>query len=369
MRKPKGLRMGRMMGSNRSLRSTRKLDHIRHAQVLPPGPGTTGLEDIQLLHRCLPELSWEEVELSTSFLGLSLSAPIIINAMTGGAHDVTDINAALARVAAQTGIGLAVGSQRAALEDKNLVDSYRVVRRENPRGVILANVGAHTSPQDARRAVKMIEADLLQVHLNPAQELVMPEGERDFRGLLANIGEIIAAVSVPVIVKEVGFGMTAEDALSLAQVGCLGIDIGGKGGTNFIAIEQARRGDTRGLGLVDWGIPTGISLVEAISMLAGRNIAVIASGGIKTSLDVAKCLALGAKAVGIAGEFLHILLQEGEEGLKGFIQDLKEELKMLLLLTGSRTPAALIDIPVVITGQTAAYLRARGFSIEAFASR
>ncbi len=358
-----------MMKSNHSLRSNRKLDHIRHALDLPPGPGTTGFEDIHLLHRCLPELAWEEVELSTSFLGLSLSAPLIINALTGGARDVTDINASLARVAAEMGIGLAVGSQRAALEDPGLEDTYRVVRRENPQGVILANVGAHTAPADACRAVEMIDADLLQVHLNPAQELVMPEGERDFRGLLANIGDIIATVKVPVIVKEVGFGMAPQDSLALVQAGCKGIDIGGKGGTNFIAIEEARRRDTCGQGLLEWGIPTGISLLETINILQGQNVVVIASGGIKTSTDIAKCLALGAGAVGIAGRFLHILIKKGEEELKGAIKVLKQELKMLLILTGTATPAAMKSIPLVITGRTAAWLRARGISVETFASR
>lgn len=357
------------MKSNPSLRSHRKLDHIHWALRLPPGPGATGFEDIHLLHRCLPELTLEEVELSTSFLGFPLSAPLIINAMTGGAGDVTGINASLSRVAAQTGIGLAVGSQRAALEDPSLEDSYRVVRRENPGGVIMANIGAHTTPTGACRAVEMIGADLLQVHLNPAQELVMPEGERDFRGLLANIEEIIAAVAVPVVVKEVGCGLAPEDTRALAQAGCKGIDIGGKGGTNFIAIEQARRGDARGQGLIEWGIPTGVSLLETLNALRGRNIVVIASGGIKTSIDIAKCLALGAGAVGIAGGFLHILVEEGEEGLKRAVEVLQQELKMLLILTGTATPAALKNIPVVITGRTADWLRARGISVEAYASR
>ncbi|HHY37145.1 MAG TPA: type 2 isopentenyl-diphosphate Delta-isomerase [Firmicutes bacterium] len=357
------------MKNNPSLRSARKLDHIKYALNLPPGPGTSGFADVHLIHRCLPELAWEEVETTTSLLGLSLSAPIIINAMTGGARDVTEINAALARVAAATGVGLAVGSQRAALEDPLLEETYRIVRKENPRGVILANVSAATRPEDARRAVEMIAADLLQVHLNPAQELVMPEGERDFRGLGDNIGAIVAAVPVPVIVKEVGCGIAAEDALALVETGCKGIDIGGRGGTNFIAIEQARRQGSLGQGLVEWGIPTAVSLVEVAACLKNRDVILIASGGLKSSTDIAKALALGARAVGIAGHFLRLLVQEGEERLREEILVLIKELKMLLLLTGKRTPAALAGAPVVVTGATAAWLKARGISVEDLASR
>ena len=286
------------MKSNPSLRSSRKLAHIKHALELTPGPGATGFADIHLIHRCLPELAWEEVDTSTSFLGLSLSAPIIINAMTGGAQDVAEINAALSRAAAATGIGLAVGSQTAALENPDLEATYRIVREENPRGVILANINAHTTPQDALRAVEMVAADLLQVHLNPAQELVMPEGERDFRGLLENIRAIVAAVPVPVIVKEVGCGIAGEDAIALAETGCKGIDIGGRGGTNFIAIEQARRQDTLGQGLVEWGIPTAVSLLEVAARLKGRDVVLIASGGIITA-PLSLVPGPGARAVGL----------------------------------------------------------------------
>lgn len=357
------------MKSNPTLRSSRKLAHIKHALELPPGPGSTGLEDVHLIHRCLPELAWEEVDTSTSILGLSLSAPIIINAMTGGARDVTGINAALARVAAATGVALAVGSQTAALENPDLEDTYRVVREENPQGVILANVSAHTRPQDALRAVEMIDADILQVHLNPAQELVMPEGERDFRGLRNNIGAIVAAVPVPVIVKEVGCGMAGEDALSLAEAGCKGIDISGRGGTNFIAIEQARRKDTLGQSLVKWGIPTAVSLVEAAAGLKNRDIVLIASGGIQNSSEIAKSLALGAQAVGIAGLCLRLLLQGGEEKLRERIMTLINELRMILILTGNKTPVTMANTPVVVTGLTAAWLKARGISVDALALR
>ncbi|HHW54285.1 MAG: type 2 isopentenyl-diphosphate Delta-isomerase [bacterium] len=357
------------MKSNPSLRSSRKLAHIKHALELTPGPGATGFADIHLIHRCLPELAWEEVDTSTSFLGLSLSAPIIINAMTGGAQDVAEINAALSRAAAATGIGLAVGSQTAALENPDLEATYRIVREENPRGVILANINAHTTPQDALRAVEMVAADLLQVHLNPAQELVMPEGERDFRGLLENIRAIVAAVPVPVIVKEVGCGIAGEDAIALAETGCKGIDIGGRGGTNFIAIEQARRQDTLGQGLVEWGIPTAVSLLEVAARLKGRDVVLIASGGINNSTAIAKSLALGARAVGIAGHFLRLLLKGGEDSLREGIMALIDELKMLLLLTGNKRPADLTNTPVVVTGLTAAWLRARGISVENLALR
>ncbi|MGI6574454.1 MAG: type 2 isopentenyl-diphosphate Delta-isomerase [bacterium] len=355
--------------SNSISRSSRKLDHIKYALSLPSGPGTTGFEDVNLIHRCLPELAWEEVDLSTSFLGLSLSVPIIINAMTGGVEDVTGINRALARVAARTGLAMAVGSQTAALEKEDLATSFQVVRAENSTGIIFSNVGAHVSPEAACRAVEMLNADALQIHLNPAQELVMAEGERDFRGLLANIKNIVKSVSVPVIVKEVGNGISGRDAVKLADVGVKGLDISGRGGTNFIAIELARRSDAFGRDLLNWGIPTAVSLVETVYSLVDKNVEVVASGGIKTSIDIAKAIALGSQAVCIAAPFLKILEQEGEEALVERIINLQHELKMVMLLTGASTVSAMQNVPVIITGPTAQWLQTLGIPIEMLAVR
>lgn len=359
-----------MMKKNNSSRSSRKLAHIKHTLELSAGPGTTGMEDVHLVHSCLPELAWEEIDISTSFLGLSFSSPIIINAMTGGSNDVTWINRGLARAAAATGLAMAVGSQTAALENRSLADSFQVVRAENPKGLIFANIGANATPADAVSAIEMINADALQIHLNVAQEIVMPEGDRDFRGLLENIQAVVNKVSVPVIVKEVGFGIDRDSARRLNNCGVTGFDIGGRGGTNFIAIEQARRRDQFGCGIINWGIPTAASLIEVASSLMDRDAAIIASGGLSTSMDIAKSLALGAGAIGIAAPFLKILLENGRESdLIEHIFMLNKELKAIMLLVGADSIATMKHKPVVITGFIAEWLQARGIMLSSLASR
>lgn len=333
-------------------RGNRKLDHLRLFRQCYKA--CNSLEDIHLVHQALPEVDWKDIDLSCRWLGKSLAAPFIINAITGGPPETKKINAALARAARETGIALAVGSQRAAIENKAWADSFYIARQENPDGIILANLGAGNTLEAAREAVAMLAADGLQVHLNAAQELAMPEGDRSFRGWLDNIRVMSANLEVPVIAKEVGFGISRETAQQLVAAGVRIIDVGGRGGTDFVAIENKRRGKPLEV-LQDWGLTTAVSLIEVKSLAEPPEL--VATGGINSALDAAKALALGAKIVGAAGHFLNILLERGEKALIAEIQAWQEDLRRILLLTGCITPAELSHRPVVITGKTREWLQ------------
>ncbi|MGZ4122079.1 MAG: type 2 isopentenyl-diphosphate Delta-isomerase, partial [Tumebacillaceae bacterium] len=260
----------------------RKLDHVRYALELPTTM-ENGFSDLRFVHRALPDCDVADVSLATSIGGLTLSSPILINAMTGGAERTEQINRDLAEVAKRTGIAMAVGSQRAALKDERLMRTYAVVREVNPDGILIANLGAGASVADAQRAIDMIGANLLQLHLNAAQELTMPEGDRAFRGLTDAIAEVAAKVSVPVIVKEVGNGMGAETFAKLATTGVRVIDVAGSGGTNFVSIENQRRTTFHYEQLEGWGQTTAISLLEAQAYREKFDL--IGSGGVMSAMD------------------------------------------------------------------------------------
>jgi len=339
-------------------RSARKIEHIKFALELQE-EGDSGFGDVHLVHCALPEVHLREIDLSCEIFGKGLAAPIIINAITGGSLEVTGLNRSLARVAAQLNLGMAVGSQTAALRDKGLVKSYTVVREENPDGLILANIGCHLGPEEGMRAVEMIGADALQVHINVPQELAMPEGERDFRGWKDKLVTMVSALEVPVVAKEVGFGLSREVIRDLVGKGVKNFDLGGRGGTNFISIEEMRGGG----GLpADWGITTLCSLMEAVDV--GIPGLIIATGGVRSPLDAAKALALGAEAVGMAGPLLKVLIDQGEEGLRVCLEDFINQLKVILLLCGARNLRIMKQVPAVITGQSREWLEARGISVN-----
>jgi isopentenyl-diphosphate Delta-isomerase len=350
------------------LRQSRKLEHIHHCLQLTDGPKGTGLDDISLIHNCIPDLNLAMIDLQTAVAGIKLSSPIILNAITGGAHDVLDVNRQLAIVARICNIPIAVGSQTAAIEDAAVRETFCVVRQENPQGVVIANLGASANCEAARHAVEMIDANILQIHLNVAQELAMHEGDRDFQGYAEHIKAITSFVSVPVIAKEVGFGIAQEQAKQLVGLGISGIDIGGQGGTNFAAIETARSPHMHASFLDTWGIPTACSLVEVVNAV-GSKIDIIASGGIRTAADIVKALALGANAVGIAAPCLRILSMQGLDALITYIKRLQHEVRCIMLLTGAQSIPALRTKPVLIGGQTAHWLYSRGINIEQFARR
>nr|WP_026174127.1 type 2 isopentenyl-diphosphate Delta-isomerase [Effusibacillus pohliae] len=344
-------------------REKRKLDHIRLALSSPPGGGSD-FDDLQFVHRSLPETNLEDCCLNTQIGGLALSSPVFINAMTGGAAAAKEINQRLAEAARETGVALAVGSQRAALINPELVDTYRIVRKVNPHGIIIANLGAGASVDDAQRAIEMVEANLLQLHLNVPQELVMPEGDRHFKGMLAAIQAVVERVSTPVIVKEVGFGMCRETYTQLKGIGVSIVDVGGRGGTNFVTIENRRRGKGEYEYLTDWGQSTAVSLLEAKGL---TGVDLISSGGIRHPLDMAKSLALGAKAVGVAGPILRILTQQGVQGVIEAIGSWHEQLRTIMTLVGTESVEGLTSVPLVVTGKTKQWCEARGIDIRGLA--
>lgn len=323
---------------------------------------------MHLVHQSLPELALSQVDLSTALGGIPLSRAIILNAMTGGAEGVAEINRDLAGLAAELGLAMAVGSQTAGLKEPETAHSYRVVRQVNPRGVILANLSADATPETAQAAVAMVEANLLQLHLNAPQELAMREGDRDFRGQIRRIERLVRQSPVPVVVKECGFGLSGTAARQLYEVGVRTVDVSGYGGTNFAWIEAQRAGADLDPGLLHWGIPTACAVAEVAGMgLPGLEI--IASGGIERGTEAAKAIALGARAVGVAGAVLRRLRSGGVDEARNYLEQLHGELAIAVLLAGAAGIPSLQARPVVVTGRTGEWLRLRGVNLEAMARR
>jgi isopentenyl-diphosphate delta-isomerase len=351
-----------------SERQQRKLDHVRLALAGHDQGQAGAWADVHLVHQSLPEAALEQVDLASSIGGVALAQPVLINAMTGGASGVTAINRDLALAARELGIPMAVGSQSAGLKEPETRDSYRVVRQVNPDGVILANVSAGTGLAAARQAVEMIEADLLQVHLNAPQEIVMREGDRDFRGQVEAIASLVEGLPVPVVVKECGFGLSQESARQLYAVGVRVIDLSGRGGTNFAWIEAERGGMTRDPGLLGWGIPTPAALLEVAALgLSGLDL--IASGGIRWGSEAAKALAGGARAVGLAGAVLQAQQAGGVEGVVAYLRSFLWDLRAATLLAGATSLAELQRAPLVVTGWTAQWAARRGVDLDGLARR
>lgn len=343
-------------------RENRKHEHIKIALKQKDGPLKAGWDDIKLVHQALAKLNLGDIKTNKKVFGKELKMPLIINALTGGATGLDKINSMLAHTAREWGIGLAVGSQTAAIRNKALRHTYDVVRKHNPNGLIMANVSALVKPSFACEAVEMIEADVLQLHLNPVQELLMEEGDRDFTGMLENIQEIVQQVKVPVLVKEVGFGISREAAFNLYKMGISAIDTNGAGGTNFAGIEIDRRQRQQLEYMKSWGIPSAISLLEVMDLKLP--ITIMASGGVRTALDMIKALAIGADIVGIAGPMLKVLLKQGEDELNTYLDNLYQEMKIQMLLLGTDTVHDIKQIPVVITGQVKEWCEQRSISTK-----
>lgn len=349
--------------------SSRKNMHLTLADKQYKSHSEAGFDDISFMPNSLPDLSLENIDTRVNPLGCSWSMPLYINAMTGGSKESKAVNAALARVAAKTNMPMASGSLSAALRDSSLIDTFSVIRKENPKGFVLANVSAGTSADNAMRAVEMINANALQVHLNVAQELVMPEGDRDFSNWMRSIEEISIAcqkANIPMIVKETGCGMTAFDAHRLYDLGVRTIDVGGRGGTNFVTIENARRDGNEYNYLASWGLTTVESLIEVMREpnCANKNMTVFASGGVRTPLDVVRAIALGAQAVGVAGEFLHTLMHSGEEVLVQQICDWTEQIRRIMALLGvEKVQDIQSKSRFVLTGKSAQF-KANSFNLD-----
>ena len=345
-------------------RAQRKMDHINYALTTGQGSGTM-FEDIRFVHQALPDLGVDDIDLSPETGDLNLKSPVFINAMTGGGGEHTEkLNSILARTAKETGMAMAVGSQMSAIKDPAERASFKVVRKENPDGIIFSNLGSEASLEQAREAVEIIEANALQIHLNVVQELTMPEGDRDFKGALERIQHISESLHIPVIVKETGFGISYETALKLAKTSVSAIDVSGFGGTNFAAIENERRSKKLEY-FQDWGIPTAAAIVEVRKAFPGT---VLASGGIKNAQDIIKAFLLGADAAGLAGSFLKLAIDEGESKLIQKVFELHDDLAMMMTALGAKKIRDLQNCPAIISGDLSNYLLLRGFDPAAFAS-
>ncbi len=343
-----------------TITSSRKKEHLTICANEPIEAGSTGFEDVRLVHNALPECSMDAVDLSQRFLGHHLKSPLFIAAMTGGHPDTTAVNATLARVAEEFGLGMGVGSQRAALENPEMEGSFSIVREEAPTAFLCANLGIiqlrDHGAEWADRAVEMIDAQALCIHLNPLQEAIQPEGDHDTSGCLESLCELCSSVQYPVIVKETGSGISYEAARILFAAGASAIDVGGIGGTSWAAVERVRADDPElaslGDHFADWGIPTAVSVVETCR--AGGPV--IATGGLRRGTDIAKALALGADLGGMALTLLKPALR-GDEALKSEIRRIHRELTVAMYLTGASTVNELKSIRTYITGITAEMLR------------
>ncbi|RNA69125.1 type 2 isopentenyl-diphosphate Delta-isomerase [Alteribacter keqinensis] len=347
-------------------RAKRKADHLRGA--LQSGQaGESGFDDITFVHQSLPDVNTSSIQLETEIGELTISSPIFINAMTGGGGKATEvINSSLAEAARELNIPIAVGSQMSALKDPEERRTYETVRKNNPDGIVIGNVGSEASVDQAQSCVDMLEADALQIHLNVIQELVMPEGDRNFEGALSRIETICKEVSVPVIVKEVGFGTSMESARKLSDAGVSVIDAGGFGGTNFSMIENQRRKKDMSF-FNEWGIKTAASIAEV--KYACPEIPVLSSGGIRTAMDIAKSLALGASACGMAGRILKWVKDGGTQEVLDQVILLQEELRWIMTALGINNVHSFQKVPFVISGETHHWLKERGIDTKHFSIR
>ena len=307
---------------------------------------TSGLEKYRFTHCCLPELDRSDIELGTNFLGKSLKAPILISSMTGGTELAHLVNTRLATVAQRYGLAMGVGSQRIALEQPELAPTF-AVRSLAPDILLLANLGAvqlnyGCGLEECLKLVELLEADALILHLNPLQEWVQSGGDSNFKGLLAKIEQICAQLPVPVIAKEVGNGISAPMAKKLIEAGVAAIDVAGAGGTSWAKVESQRAKDNRqrhlGQVFADWGLPTA----ECITAIRSVNstIPLIASGGLKNGLDIAKSIALGADLGGLARPFL-VAAIESEAAVDELVKFLIAEIEIVLFCTGNPNLSAL----------------------------
>lgn len=319
---------------------------------------STYLEYVRLVHNALPEVDYDDIDTSMTFLGKRFSAPIIIDSMTGGTDEATVINGRLGELAEKYGFGMGLGSQRAGLKSEELAATYSIARKNAPNAFLIANIGGAQlskglTVDEAKRIVKMIGANALVVHLNPLQELVQPEGEPRYKGVLAQISELAKTIDIPLIVKEVGAGISKEVAIKLEMANVSAINIAGAGGTSWAGVEKLRAESLKddlkkhlGEMFWDWGIPTATSLIEVRRAV---KLPLIASGGLRNGLEVAKCVALGASMAAMAYPFLQTAAQS-RESLFAFADTILTELKSTMFLVGAKNIAALASSRYILTG-------------------
>ncbi|QDY80396.1 type 2 isopentenyl-diphosphate Delta-isomerase [Streptomyces qinzhouensis] len=346
----------------------RKDDHVRLAVAqhqasrdhqYASGRYAGAFDDVQFLHHALAGTDCDRVSLRTSFAGRTWPVPLYINAMTGGSPKTGEINRDLGIAARETGLAIATGSMSPFLKDPACADTFTPVREQHPDGFVMANINANTTPEQARRAIGLLDANALQIHLNTVQEIVMPEGDRSFGHWPTAIETIAHAVDVPVIVKEVGFGLSGRTVTRLAGLGVAGADVAGRGGTDFARIENGRRPSGDYAYLEGWGLSTPAALLDA----RGRGLPLLASGGVRHPLDVARALALGAHAVGASGPFLTTLVNDGLAALIEQLTSWIDQLTALMTVLGAHSPAGLAGTDLHITGALREFCVQRGIPL------
>ena len=352
----------------------RKADHMRLAASVKDQSSGASWDDILLVHDALPEIDADAIDLTTRLIGHQLKLPLVIAGMTGGHPDAKQVNQALAAAAQRHGVAMGVGSQRAALRDPRLASTYTIAREAAPHAILFANLGisqlldqeheAALAASALADAVEMIRADALVIHLNYLEESIQPEGQTRAAGALAALETAARSVPVPVIAKETGAGISRSVALRLRDAGIAAIDVGGFGGTSFASIEaeraewagdavKARMGRTFGT----WGIPTAVSVIECAGILP-----LIATGGVRSGLDAAKAIALGATTVGIGRPLLQAALAGGN-ALDEWLTAFERELRTAAFLAGVRRASDLVTVSPRVTGATADWLWARSITI------
>lgn len=322
---------------------------------------STYLEYVKLIHNALPELDYDEIDISTTFLKRKFSAPLIIDSMTGGAPEAARINGRLGELAEKYGFAMGLGSQRAGLESKQLAETYSIARKNAPSAFLIANIGGAQlakglTIENIKKIIDMIQADALVIHLNPLQELIQPEGEPKYKGVLSKISEISGDLDVPVIVKEVGAGISKEVAVKLEVAGVSAINVAGAGGTSWAGVEKLRAEASNNdlkthLGEIfwDWGIPTAASLIEVKKTV---KVPIIASGGLRNGMEMAKCIVLGASMCAMAYPFL-LKAAESKEQLFSFADTVIAELKSTMFLIGAMNLSVLKSSRYILTGPLA----------------
>jgi isopentenyl-diphosphate delta-isomerase len=325
--------------------TNRKDDHIQLA--LKQETIHNDFDRIKFVPVSLPEVDFKDIDMSMNIFGQKFPLPFFINAMTGGSQQAKTINQRLAQLALAFDLPMATGSMSIALKDPSLLETFSVIRDINPKGFLIANLGAGHGLDNALKVIDLVKANAFQIHLNAVQEITMPEGDRNFKGWISLIESIQKNISIPFIVKEVGFGMSQDTMRQLKDIGIQYIDVAGRGGTNFAQIENARNERPKEV-FNTWGFSTVESLLSAKNI---KGIDVIASGGIRTPLDVIKSLALGAKAVGLSGYFLKLVSEYDHETSVTILQKFIDECRSMMVALGAPTIESLASKKIILDAE------------------
>lgn len=320
----------------------RKKDHIEICLNEDVGFSsiTTGFENYYFEHNAITEVDFNKVDLTTKFLKKKINYPFLISCMTGGTSEAEKINEHLAIAAKELNIPIGVGSQRQALENDKYISSYKVIRKNAGDVPVLSNIGAAQVSQirninQYRRIIELVNASALVIHVNPLQELIQKNGEPNFYGLMKNIERLVNKLEVPIVIKEVGSGISYKVASKLLQIGVKGIDVAGAGGTSWAQVELKRNKEENEY-FRNWGLPTSYCIRQIKTLKSKYKFSLIASGGISNGIDIAKSIALGADLAASARPLLKIVMDKGVDGIVNEISSWFDDVKKIMYLTGSK---------------------------------